>query len=162
MSNKQTNKKKASKETQCWGAEGEQLPSSALKHNMTQISAKQISHCSKHSQATGSTTNTAAVHYLLVKGILLQLLKDPDKYTSFPPPVQRKTVGRAWVGVLSLTSRSCCQARNSSLSNGAYEHNILINTGSLFATSDSLHFAPFNSVLRHNFIWHSKIRQWPF
>ena len=31
-------------------------------------------------------------------------------------PVHRKTVGRAWAGALSFTSRSCCQARNSSFS----------------------------------------------
>jgi len=41
---------------------------------------RHLSHCTKHSQSTGNIAETAAaVCYLLVRGILLQLLKDPDK-----------------------------------------------------------------------------------
>lgn len=55
-----------------------------------------------------------------MRGILFaQLLKDPDRKTSFPSPVQRKTVGLSKVGPLSSASRSCCHARNSSFSEGA-------------------------------------------
>lgn len=39
-----------------------------------------LSHCTKHCQSMGNITDiAAAVYYLLVRGILLQLLKDPDK-----------------------------------------------------------------------------------
>lgn len=62
--------------------------------------------------------------HLLMRGILLaQLLKDPERYTSFPSPFQRKTVGRSRVGALSSDSKSCRQARNSSFSKGAWNTN---------------------------------------
>lgn len=61
------------------------------------------------------------IFHLLMRGILLaQLLKDPEMKTSLPSPVQRKTVGLSSVGPLSSASKSCCHARNSSFSIGAW------------------------------------------
>lgn len=59
--------------------------------------------------------------YLLLSGILVaQLLKEPDTKTSLAPPDHLNTVGLACVGLLLSLSRSCCQARNSCISCGAW------------------------------------------
>lgn len=42
------------------------------------------------------------------------------------------------MGVLSFTSRSCCQARNSSFSNGACKHNVSVKKGSFLPDYDNL------------------------
>lgn len=61
--------------------------------------------------------------HLRFKGILVaQLLKEPETKTSLAGPDQRNTVGLACeFGLLPSLSRSCCQARNSWISCGAWE-----------------------------------------
>ncbi len=61
-------------------------------------------------------------NYLLLSGILLlQLLKEPDTKTSLASPDHLNTVGLACGGGLLLSlSRSCCHARNSWISCGAW------------------------------------------
>lgn len=66
--------------------------------------------------------------HLLLRGILVaQLLNDPDTKISLPAPVQRNTVGLAWLGHLLSLSRSRCQARNSWISWGAWHNWTHIN-----------------------------------
>lgn len=89
---------------------------------------------------TTTTTTTrrrrpSQLRHLLLSGILVaQLLKEPDTKTSLAEPAHLKTVGRAWaLGLLLSLSRSCCQARNSWISCGAWRntapHQITSNGG---------------------------------
>lgn len=84
------------------------------------------SDCSSRGEREWFTAHSKGIYeftHLRFKGILVaQLLKEPETKTSLAGPDQRNTVGLACeFGLLLSLSRSCCQARNSWISCGAWE-----------------------------------------
>lgn len=90
-------------------------------------------------------------NYLLLSGILVaQLLKEPETKTSLATPDHLNTVGLACVWLLLSLSRSCCQARNSCISCGAWTTWYQCIVAMLIRASAS---AP-----QHNISWLSDLR----